>query len=185
MPRSIARTASAAARASRGRSATGFGPARSTTPAVRWKPPATFRNVSISPTSSPWTKGITTVPPRPATVRWHALRPRRTTMPGRRSTVRRPKGSGATKRRVSNGSCAPPWPTCRELSATTAPWAPWPKSCCAGATPHGRCGVSALRSTTRRPTIRPSVRGATWRFCPRSSRRTASAMPVCARCTSR
>ena len=45
-------------------------------------------------------------------------------------------------------------------------------------------GVSVLRSTTRRPTIRPSARGATWRFCPRSNRRTASAMPVCTRCTS-
>lgn len=56
---------------------------------------------------------------------------------------------------------------------------------CAPPASHGRCGVSALRSTTRRPTIRLSVRGATWRFCPRSSRRTASAMPVCARCTSR
>ena len=94
------------------------------------------------------------------------------------------KVPGRRDRAFPNGSCVPPWPMCRGPSATTAPWAPWPKSCCAGATPHGRCGVSVLRSTTRRPTIRPSARGATWRFCPRSNRRTASAMPVCTRCTS-
>ena len=72
-------------------------------------------------------------------------------------------------------------------SATTAPWAAWLIAAPGDAARAMRCIRVAINDTRKLPLIRPSVRGATWRFCPRSSRRVqrAQCVRLRARCTSR